>query len=989
MLVQIGQNNALTYTFNAEEKTLTVTGLNLGNIVSIKNVTRSNANMLRYQTGVTVSGGVYTLTFSEVPDSSEDSDEIAILMSIDGDFEDYSDEEILFNKSWSSQKIKSELNDLEEDVLAINQEIGTLDEAVAGKQPTGDYATNSALALKADTATVAAGLMGQGAWNAATNTPTLSATPLSIGKFYEVSVAGTSSVPTGGSIAYAVGDKLVSNGAVWQVVPVGSAAYRRENIDVLDGNVAPLNFTFNSVTGELNSTELVAYYTKGGTRIWVTGGTGVGAIRVTAFKVYDPALPNNRAIVYMDVALATNPVNTTLTGELKANSYTTMPAVPTGSQRIYFGVSTYLSGAYHFYSDMLQVWSETGNNRKPIQVLSDKVNAIPVPSLEINKRSDLNEGYTTNNGRITYDRATGKLNSPDLVTYFVKGGARVFLTGGTGVGSLRITDFQVFDPALPNATAIIYTDIAVPAGTLTNAGITAELKANSYTTMPVIAAGSHRIIFGVSSNFSGAYDFYSDVFQIWDETSTRKRPIQVLKEQVASMSSIVSSGGTNRQKASEPFVNRFPNIWDNTPKFKQKLLAQADDCEVVLLGDSIFALCTSASAITDALPSNVPPSCQYNHVMYNIWKHAVKNKPQYDRYDSAVNTFTELGTWTSEALKWDSPEWTGEFRDGGSLTRQSNTPSASFAFAWNTNSYEKLNLIHRQSTDGVVAATIAVTQGAGKVQVHNGTAWVEANGYVFTQRTATDIQGNGNSLYLANVKLKFRRVSTGLGTVNITVSKGANSDYLYFWGTERWNGASLFFTNVARGGRTVIKLKNNFLNDVIGRKPDLVLFEIPMVNEMSNYAYPATGGWQTIVNNVQDFIYGDRAGFETDKNLKFRTNNFQDIEVVACVPHYRKDYLSGNRFINYTFDGLNNADSTAFATYTRVKNLIHTKGGISVIDMAQMFLSEAENLGWTYEQAFTPSSQTSDLSFTTDTVHENDFGAYLWAKYLAPIFDIA
>ena len=57
-----------------------------------------------------------------------------------------------------------------------------------------------------------------GAWNAATNTPALSTTPAAVGRFYEVSVAGTQSV-TGTAVAYLPMDKLISNGTAWQYIP--------------------------------------------------------------------------------------------------------------------------------------------------------------------------------------------------------------------------------------------------------------------------------------------------------------------------------------------------------------------------------------------------------------------------------------------------------------------------------------------------------------------------------------------------------------------------------------------------------------------------------------------------------------------------------------------------------------------------------------------------------------------------------------------------
>jgi len=72
--------------------------------------------------------------------------------------------------------------------------------------------------LKADISQIIDGNQSLGAWNAATNTPTLTTVGAPSGKYYEVSVAGTSSI-TGTSTAFKVRDKIISNGTVWQYVP--------------------------------------------------------------------------------------------------------------------------------------------------------------------------------------------------------------------------------------------------------------------------------------------------------------------------------------------------------------------------------------------------------------------------------------------------------------------------------------------------------------------------------------------------------------------------------------------------------------------------------------------------------------------------------------------------------------------------------------------------------------------------------------------------
>ena len=70
-------------------------------------------------------------------------------------------------------------------------------------------------------ADLAGGGQDKGAWNASTNSPALTSTsPADPKQKYTVSVAGTSSGPTGSSVAYKVGDQLYStNGGAWTVVP--------------------------------------------------------------------------------------------------------------------------------------------------------------------------------------------------------------------------------------------------------------------------------------------------------------------------------------------------------------------------------------------------------------------------------------------------------------------------------------------------------------------------------------------------------------------------------------------------------------------------------------------------------------------------------------------------------------------------------------------------------------------------------------------------
>ena len=169
------------------------------------------------------------------------------------------------------------------------------------------------------------------------------------------------------------------------------------------------------------------------------------------------------------------------------------------------------------------------------------------------------------------------------------------------------------------------------------------------------------------------------------------------------------------------------------------------------------------------------------------------------------------------------------------MNRFSNDNNASIAFSWDMSAYEKLNFIYRKSNNinetdvtlGTSSALVTISEGNDKAQVFNGSAWVEANGYTFSMRITES--GDGYAKTMPDVKLKFRKVTTD--TINIAISNSANDGLLYYWGTERWNGSSLFITNIARGGFNTYWLNQNIINDLGERDCDLLIYEIPLTND--------------------------------------------------------------------------------------------------------------------------------------------------------------
>lgn len=432
-------------------------------------------------------------------------------------------------------------------------------------------------------------------------------------------------------------------------------------------------------------------------------------------------------------------------------------------------------------------------------------------------------------------------------------------------------------------------------------------------------------------------------------------------------------------------VNVYPDILDKTPLFREKLLKMDNDVIILILGDSLSAM--HRNRVNLNAKHDV---CQMTHYTwdYLMWLHNNYAKIEADRYDSTNNPFSEVGTFTTDYSIFESPtmpSWTADANDTAALTRYSNSANASISFTWSLDNYEKAHFIHRLDTRGTSAVTITVIEGVNKVEVFNGTSWVEANGYVFSQKLPVSVEGSGNSNTLQNWRLKMRRKSGATGIVNIKFTKGADTDYLFYWGVEKWNGNRLIFINLAKGGREFNVFKNHVYNNIRDRKPDLVIVQNMLINEYGD-AIVDHHSAQNIINNAQDFIYGDRAGFENPLSLKAVSNNFTDFEVINIIPHFRYEYFNedGNTFIKTFVDGY--VDKTADVVWSLVKNL-HISKGTAVIDISKHFKNESMARGWKLTDAYNSSGWNSFNGFTNDTVHQNNLGHEIWAKYISPIFE--
>ena len=287
------------------------------------------------------------------------------------------------------------------------------------------------------------------------------------------------------------------------------------------------------------------------------------------------------------------------------------------------------------------------------------------------------------------------------------------------------------------------------------------------------------------------------------------------------------------------------------PNFKKHWLYKDKNLCVVNTGTSLTAR-SSEHCSTRLDASSRPPLMHSNNFASHIWDALNWEGQQYRRYDyvkSGVNFFTETGTFL-EASKLD--EWDdGAYRYG--LTRYSDDTASSIAFTVPADAWQ-FNFIYRADCYGSEDCVLNIAEGNGLMVVQNDAGeWVEANGYVFSQKesdivsidtfnytdpsslteaTMTNYQVKGNTTYQ---KRLYMKAVNRTGEKNITISH--TSGRLLYWGVE-WSPREFMITyiNAARGSHSsAISTSNTALNhyqdnEIWGFKPDLFITEDPIHN---------------------------------------------------------------------------------------------------------------------------------------------------------------
>lgn len=423
----------------------------------------------------------------------------------------------------------------------------------------------------------------------------------------------------------------------------------------------------------------------------------------------------------------------------------------------------------------------------------------------------------------------------------------------------------------------------------------------------------------------------------------------------------------------------------------------AKDIEIILLGDSLVGLEKSSGTIPENESMFLPPDCQYYHWTWGLFVNCVKNKPRYDRIDAlrdGSNVFTKNGEFekirSGGGTKLDTPTTMGDWSVAAD-TYQSNVNSASVAFAWDLQEYEKLNIIQSFNPDGALCK-ILIGDGTetynGKVELSlDKKIWTEANNYEVNQNSnignleLTELEQLGKAIHQRHRRIWMRRkVDDETVTVKFQKIDDDPTKYIYFWGTERWNGNTMIFVNLGRGGRTTDLLNKN-ISDVIDRNPDCIIHSLSLANEIS-----------TKISNLETqykrFFFGgnpDDPDWIKQRSMLTKSENYTKFSYLVIVPHGRGINFVGNTTNVATIDNI-----PQYFRYKKMGKYVKDNSAnyknLFVIDLYDQILNEGLRMGMTFESALI-GTETNPSSFTSDGIHLNRLGSALYTKYLASIFN--
>ncbi|WP_099369590.1 hypothetical protein [Sphingobacterium sp. 1.A.5] len=409
--------------------------------------------------------------------------------------------------------------------------------------------------------------------------------------------------------------------------------------------------------------------------------------------------------------------------------------------------------------------------------------------------------------------------------------------------------------------------------------------------------------------------------------------------------------------------------------FIDKYLSRTQDVTLVQIGDSISTDLNWTNKRPDA--NERPPFCtEYNFNSYLEEKLRWKQQ-KYRRYDYA-GVFTEiLGGGTASVLQSDATNWgfTGnsyylpltKVIDGGT--------NSGISFSMPAN-IKRLGLIVHTDKAWATSTVVSISGGNGKVEVFDGTNWVEANGYSTTFKEVDTVASLGFNTDNAQKRLNFRSL-TDLTEKTITVQNVGVGRFGY-WGIE-YSPFEYMFTYIcaSKGSHDVAMLQRYESWMVDSFNPNLIVWQCPILNTQFGVVsgarnYPSTNYGSRFVTKYNALLA--KGYLVLPLNVWAATySNFVDTN-----GNFLYAYTTTNGFVScqadadnmlYKFDEINVPFINLFPRITEVaKNKAE-------IDQANIYTSALISSG------------KDGYTFTYDGIHLNKLGNQVYWNLMENYFN--
>lgn len=448
----------------------------------------------------------------------------------------------------------------------------------------------------------------------------------------------------------------------------------------------------------------------------------------------------------------------------------------------------------------------------------------------------------------------------------------------------------------------------------------------------------------------------------------------------------------------------YTGMANKLPLFYNKWKKRLNDVVIAVYGDSLGVRSTNNTQFTD--PQYRPPLCNGKNWASAVWDKLKWGADKFWRYDalySATPRFTEIGAFfTVETNQTDTPvnginstQWDDFTRREGYTRVFSGTGAASITFSMIATTVDKeasLNFIYRTDLNGSTSNTISIAEGNGRLVVYDQatSAFVEANGYVFSMRHGAVSTYRGNTKF--NSTLVFKAVTDSIDSRNqaktITITKTDTSDCRFmYWGIqtsiERY---MVSIISAGRGGLELATLLPTSDDDLWDFDIDLLIQEVPInggINTPGGADMP-----QFYVDEIDDFYLSASNVRSVREKSKVGGVAWQKFESVIWTPHCTlgcfqdADSFKTQKYSDGNWYGP--ADNRRWIAEFLTAN---QEDGFVFIDMFEKWLIESKAIYGNIRDGFATSSITSEDSFILDGTHQNDLGVRIMAKHINSLFD--